>query len=62
MVDKEFAKKIFDYRMDNGLSQAKLAKLCKVSQQTLCNVEKGVQNPSMLTKAKILKVIEKKEN
>ena len=58
MIDKEFCGKIIDYRVTNNLSQAKLAKLCKISVQTLCNVEQGIQNPSMLTKAKILKVIE----
>lgn len=57
-VDKEFCKKIVDYRVANNMSQAKLAELCKISKQTMCNVEQGIQSPSMLTKLKILKVIE----
>lgn len=58
MIDKVFCEKIFNYRRDHNLSQVKLAEMCKVSQQTLCNVEQGIQSPSKLTRAKILKVIE----
>lgn len=59
MIDKELCRKIIDYRAEHNLSQKKLALMCRVSLQTLCNIEKGIQSPSNLTRLKILKVIEK---
>lgn len=50
---------MLDYRAKHNISQQKLAELCKVTAQTICNVEKGTQSPSRLTKQKILIVIEK---
>lgn len=58
MIDRILCQKMIDYRVKHNLSQAKFAEMCKVSKQTMCNVENGVQNPSKLTKLKILKVIE----
>lgn len=52
-------KKIIDYRATHNISQVRFAELCKVSQQTICNVENGIQSPSKLTKRKILNLIEK---
>lgn len=51
--------KMLDYRAKHNLSQVKFAELCNVTQQTVCNIENGVQAPSKLTKKKILNVIEK---
>lgn len=59
MKDKELIEKMLDYRARNNLSQVRLAELCGVSQQTVCNVENGVQSPSKLTRKKILNLIEK---
>lgn len=58
-MDKELANKMLDYRAKNNISQYKFADMCKVSVQTICNIENGIQNPSKLTKQKILNVIEK---
>jgi DNA-binding XRE family transcriptional regulator len=50
--------KMLDYRARHNISQYKLAELCKLTPQTVCNVENGIQEPSKLTKQKILNVIE----
>lgn len=54
---KELSKKIIVYRAKHNLSQLEFAKLCKISQQTACNVENCVQEPSKMTLQKILNVI-----
>ena len=58
-MDKELVNKMLVYRAKNNISQYKFADICKVSVQTICNIENGIQNPSKLTKQKILNVIEK---
>lgn len=55
---EKFIQSIIDYRAKHNLSLAKMAKLCGVSEVTLCNIENGIQNPSRLTIAKIMRVIE----
>ena len=50
--------KMLDYRAKHNISQVRFAELCKVTVQTICNIEKGTQKPSMLTKQKILNVID----
>ena len=57
----EFREKMIKYRAKHNLSQTGLARLCNVTTQTICNIENGVQDPSNLTKFKILEIIEKKE-
>lgn len=52
---------MLNYRAKHNMSQYKLAEICKLTPQTICNVENGVQEPSKLTKQKILNVI-RKEN
>ena len=62
IVMKEFdilRQKMLDYRAKHNISQQKFAELCKLTVQTVCNIENGVQEPSKLTKQKILNVIEK---
>lgn len=59
MKDKELIERMLDYRAKHNISQVRFAELCNVSQQTICNVENGVQSPSKLTKRKILNLIEK---
>lgn len=45
------------FRASHNLSQGKLAKLCKVSTQTIYSIENGLQTPSKMTEAKIRLVI-----
>lgn len=62
MVDisvEELRSKIITYRAKNNLTQKRFAKICKLTTQTICNVENGNQNPSRLTKAKILDAIQR---
>lgn len=61
MTDKDLISKMLNYRAKNNLSQLKLAKLCKVTTQTICNVENGKQEPSKLTRQKILNIIDKED-
>jgi len=51
-------RKMLDYRARQNISQIRLAELCKLTPQTICNIENGVQEPSKLTKQKIINVIE----
>lgn len=46
------------YRAKEGISQAELAKRCRLSLQTVNSVENGTQNPSKMTVEKIKLVIE----
>lgn len=57
MEAKELSKKMVDYRAEQNISQVELAKKCKLTQQTICNVENQKQRPSKITLQKILKVI-----
>ena len=53
--------RILDYRAKYGLSQTKMAKRCGITMMTLSNIERGVQEPSRLTVAKIERVLDGKE-
>lgn len=55
---ENLADKMLSYRAKNDLSQAEFAKMCKLTVQTICNVENGVQKPSKLTRQKILNIIQ----
>lgn len=57
----EISNKILNFRAMHNLSQLEMAKLCKLTVQTICNIENGVQNPSKLTAQKILNVVEKSD-
>lgn len=50
--------KILNYRAKHDISQIKFAELCKVTPQTICNIENGIQEPSKLTKQKIINIVE----
>ena len=50
--------KMLEYRARHNISQLKFAEMCKLTPQTVCNIENGVQEPSKLTKQKILNLIE----
>lgn len=60
-MDKVLIEKMLDYRARHNLSQKKLATLCNVTEPTICNIENGIQEPSKLTKQKILNVVNKEE-
>lgn len=47
------AEEMITYRARHNLSQAKFGELCGVSVMTINFVERGLQNPSNLTAAKI---------
>lgn len=48
------------FRAENNMSQKDFAKLCKLTVQTIHYVEKGLQNPTDLTRAKIELAMKKK--
>ena len=58
---KTIGERIKQYRYDNILSQMQFAKMCHLSKQTVNSLEQGTQDASMLTMAKIEKVIGKEE-
>lgn len=54
----ELSEKMVFYRAKERISQSELAKRCGLTLQTIYSIEKGVQNPSRVTEAKIRLVIE----
>ena len=55
------AERIKKYRYDNLLSQMQFAEQCGISKQTVNSLENGLQEASMLTIARIERVIGKEE-
>ena len=53
------AEAIVNYRARERISQGEFAKKAGVSLQTICNIETGQQDPSRLTVAKIMLVLNK---
>lgn len=60
MKQEDLINAMLDFRAEHSISQGDFAKICKVTPQTICNIERGVQTPSKLTERKILNVINKK--
>lgn len=58
MNNETLQKKMIMFRAKKNISQKQLAKMCCLAEQTITNVENGVQNPSKLTQQKILNIIE----
>ena len=54
---RDLATDMFNYRVDHDMSQSDLAKLCRISIQTVNSVENRKQNPGKMTRAKIGLVI-----
>jgi len=55
--------KILEYRRKHFIIQTEFAKKCGVSLQTINSIENEKQEPSTITEARILKVLEEdKEN
>lgn len=54
----ELSEKMVLYRAKERISQSELAKRCGLTLQTIYSIEKGVQNPSRVTEAKIRLVVE----
>ena len=57
----ELAQQILNYRAKERISQREFAERAGLSLQTVCNIETGQQNPGKLTVAKIMLLIEDKE-
>ena len=49
--------RILRYRAKEGISQAEMAKRCRISLQAINYIERGRQKPSRLTTAKIEMVL-----
>lgn len=60
MIDKNFCEKIISYRAKHNLSGKEFAEMCKITVQTLYNVENGIQSPSKLTVRKIINAMNDK--
>lgn len=54
----ELSDKMVLYRAKERITQTELAKRCGVTLQTIYSIEKGIQNPSRVTEAKIRLVVE----
>ena len=52
-----YSKWIKEKRIEKKLSQKQLAKLIEVSNQTICNYEKGLQHPRQKTYQKLVEVL-----
>lgn len=61
MQKNKLGKKIFACRVMNNLSMSEMAKLCKVSASTICNIESGKTMPNKTNEAKILMAIQELE-
>lgn len=61
MQKSDLGEKILKYRAKHDMSQVEFARKCGVTVQTICNIENGIQNPSKLTKQKILILIAEEE-
>lgn len=53
----EVVEKMIEFRAKNDLSIEKAAQIAGVTKQTWAHVERGLQNPSRLTEAKIMLVV-----
>ena len=51
------AERMARYRSKELITQSELSKRCGVSLQTIYSIEKGLQEPSLLTNAKIERII-----
>ena len=51
------AEKMLRYRAKENISMKELARRCNLTIQTIHNIETGIQNPSRVTRKKILMVI-----
>lgn len=54
---KDLKAEMLDFRAKHDISQSKLASMCRLSVQTICNIENGIASPAKLTETKILQVI-----
>lgn len=55
----DIKKMMIEYRARNGLSMAKAAAEAGITIQTWMHIERGMQDPSRLTEAKIMGVVRK---
>lgn len=52
---------IRERREELGISQGELAKKCGIAQSTLCDIEQGRSNPSILVAVKIANALDIKD-
>ena len=57
----DITKRMLDFRAKNDLSIEKAAMLAGITKQTWAHVERGLQDPSRLTEAKIMMITEGEE-
>lgn len=57
----DLRQRMFDYRVRHRLSRAKFAALCGISLQTAQYVERGLQKPNEMTRAKIELVLKEEK-
>ena len=56
----EFGQRVIDYRLKNGVTQEEMAKMCGLSRQTICALEKNPYHQvNILTRHKLEKVLNK---
>ena len=51
--EKDYCRKIIEFRAKHNMSMEQFAKLSNLTSQTVWGIETGIQTPSRLTKAKI---------
>lgn len=56
------ANEIINFRARYDLTQEQFAQMCRITKQTISNVETGKRAVSKITEAKITQVIEKYKN
>lgn len=56
---RELADQIIRYRAEHDLNQQEFAERCGLTKQTIGAIESGLHGVTKLTKAKIMRIIEK---
>lgn len=58
-MEVKLGQEILMYRAQHNISQTEMANRCKVTKQTIFNIEHEIQDPTALTQAKIRMIIGK---
>ena len=56
-MEVNLSQEILMYRAKNNISQAEMANRCRVTKQTIFNIEHELQDPTKLTETKIRLVL-----
>ena len=57
----ELANRMVRYRAKENISMKEMARRCNLTMQTIHNIETGIQEPSRVTREKIIMVIGEKD-